>query len=255
MKNTPALGPEPTPPAEERHALALDPARRRLLQLLADRPETAAAPTVSDLAALVGGHPNTTRHHLRALAAAGLVSQERVPPAGGRGRPATHYSVSRSGRDALAPAGGAAAQEYVALAAAFAQRLAERDGDPGADARAIGAAWGTGLATRHPDDDRVDLPARERVLRLLDRLGFSPETETEAEGPTAGGRGPGTTVLLRTCPLLDAARRHPEVVCQVHLGLVAGALEAHLEPTEGLHLVPFARPGSCVLTLPSTLVG
>ena len=63
--------------------------------------------------------------------------------------------------------------------------------------------------------------------------------------PSTGGSG--TTVLLRTCPLLDAARRHPEVVCQVHLGLVAGALEAHHEPSDGLRLVPFARPGACVL--------
>ena len=218
---------------------------------------------MAELAARVGGHPNTTRHHLRALAAAGLV-QERVLPAGGRGRPATLYSVTPSGREAVSPApGGAAAQEYVALAAAFAQRLAERDGDPGADARAIGRAWGTELATRHEDDDGVELTARERVLRLLHRLGFSPETETgtetetetETEAEAPGASGSGTTVLLRTCPLLDAARQHPEVVCQVHLGLVSGALETHRAPSEGLRLVPFARPGACVLTLPPTLVG
>jgi len=248
---------------EEPPAQALDPARRRLLRLLTDRPAAASAATVAELAARVGGHPNTTRHHLRALAAAGLV-QERVLPAGGRGRPATHYSVSPSGRAAITPApGGAAAQEYVALAAAFAERLAERDGDPGADARAIGRAWGAGLATRHGDGDAVDRPARERVLRLLHRLGFSPETVTETETETepetetdaSGASGPGTTVLLRTCPLLDAARQHPQVVCQVHLGLVSGALETHREPSEGLRLVPFARPGACVLTLPPTLVG
>ena len=265
------MGPTPTPPVEEPPAQALDPARRRLLRLLTDLPAAASAATVAELAARVGGHPNTTRHHLRALAAAGLV-QERVLPAGGRGRPATLYSVTPSGREAVSPApGGAAAQEYVALAAAFAQRLAERDADPGADARAIGRAWGTGLATRHRDDDGGDLTARERVLRLLHRLGFSPETETETEaeegdetrearprprpGTEAAGPAPGTTVLLRTCPLLDAARQHPEVVCQVHLGLVSGALETHRAPSEGLRLVPFARPGACVLTLPPTLVG
>ena len=52
------------------------------------------------------------------------------------------------------------------------------------------------------------------------------------------------TAPLRTCPLLDAARLHPEVVCQVHLGLVAGALEAHREPSDGLRLAPFSRPGA-----------
>ena len=46
---------------------------------------------------------------------------------------------------------------------------------------------------------------------------------------------------------------HPDVVCQVHLGLVAGALEAHDESSDGLRLEPFARPGACELVLPPTL--
>ena len=87
-----------------------------------------------------------------------------------------------------------------------------------------------------------------RVVGLLDRLGFSPEVEPTREP------GSGPLVLLRTCPLLDAARRHPEVVCQVHLGLVAGALEADDHSAEGLGLRPFARPGACELALPPTLV-
>ena len=218
---------------------------------------------------MVGGHPNTTRHHLRVLVDAGLVREEHVPPAGGRGRPASRYAVTAAGRQvASAAPRGSAAQEYVALAAAFAERLAERDGDPGADARAIGRAWGTGLAVRHADEVAGDGSGAQRVVGLLDRLGFSPEAgpttrwvtlparPARPARPAAGwaASGSGTTVLLRTCPLLDAARRHPEVVCQVHLGLVAGALEAHGEPSEGLGLVPFARPGACVLTLPPTLV-
>ena len=136
----------------------------------------------------------------------------------------------------------------MALAAAFSERLAERDGDPGADARAIGKAWGAGLAARHAAEEPAGATAGERVVGLLDRLGFSPDTEPAVESAS------GTTVLLRTCPLLDAARRHPEVVCQVHLGLVAGALEAHHELSDGLRLAPFSRPGACELTLPPTLV-
>jgi predicted ArsR family transcriptional regulator len=208
---------------------------------------------VNDLVAEVGGHPNTTRHHLRALVTAGLVAVERTASAGGRGRPATRYAATRAGRDAVTPdGGGAASEEYVALAGAFAQRLAERDGDPGSDARAIGRAWGEGLALGHSgaDGDSAEAPS-ERVVALLDRLGFSPDTEP-GDGPVGVG---GTTVLLRTCPLLDAARRHPEVVCQVHLGLVSGALAAFDASADGVGLVPFARPGACVLTLPGTLVG
>jgi predicted ArsR family transcriptional regulator len=225
-----------------------DPSRQRLLHLVAEH-AASTPPTVGDLAATVGGHPNTTRHHLRVLVDAGLVAEERRAPAGGRGRPATGYVLTAAGRGVVsATPRGSAAEEYVALAGAFADRLAERGGDPGEDARAIGKAWGAGLATRDAgtDDDR---PGGERVVGLLDRLGFSPLAEP------AGRPGHGTTVLLRTCPLLDAARRHPEVVCQVHLGLVAGALEAHDEPSDGLRLVPFARPGACEVGLPATLGG
>ena len=248
VKKIPPLGPTPIPLSGGPSVDVTDPSRRRLLQVIARRPAS-SLPTVGDLVATVGGHPNTTRHHLRVLVAAGLVLEQRTPADGGRGRPAARYAVTTSGRDAAsATPGGGAAEEYVALAAAFAQRLAERGGDPGDDARVIGKAWGAGLAARHMADEPAGAAAGERVVGLLDRLGFSPGAE-----PGAGGRS-GTTVLLRTCPLLEAARRHPEVVCQVHLGLVAGALEAHHEPSDGLRLEPFSRPGACELTLPPTLV-
>jgi predicted ArsR family transcriptional regulator len=224
-----------------------DPSRQRLLQLVAEH-AVSRPPTVGDLVATVGGHPNTTRHHLRVLVDAGLVAEERRAPAGGRGRPAVGYVLTEEGRRVLsATPRGSAAEEYVALAAAFADRLAERGGDPGEDARAIGRAWGTGLAARHSGPDDAGRPGGEQVVGLLDRLGFSPLAEPAAPPER------GATVLLRTCPLLDAARRHPEVVCQVHLGLVAGALEAHDEPSDGVRLVPFARPGACELALPATL--
>ena len=251
VKNTPPMGPTPTPPPAEGLQDAVDAARQRLLRVLAGYRST--WPTVGDLVAEVGGHPNTTRHHLRALVADGLVVARDAPPAGGRGRPATRYAVTRAGRDVASPGRrGAAAEEYVALAAAFAERLAERGGDPGDDARAIGRAWGAALVAAVDPvaaPGAGDASTTEQVLDLLDRLGFSPEGESGSR-PRSGA-----TVLLRTCPLLDAARRHPEVVCEVHLGLVAGAVEALGEPSEGLRLEPFSRRGACVLGMPATLVG
>jgi hypothetical protein len=41
------------------------------------------------------------------------------------------------------------------------------------------------------------------------------------------------------------------VVCQVHLGLVDGALTAFGTPGGDVGLEPFGRPGACVLTLPA----
>ncbi len=250
------MGPALTPSRERPPTRALDPSRRRLLEVLGESPVTTGATgatgaTVGDLVAALGGHPNTTRHHVRVLVRAGLVRAEQSPTTGGRGRPALRYALTPAGqvvvRDAVSTEGGAS-QEYVALAAAFAERLAERVGDPSEDARAIGNAWGTGLAVHADPDVGRALPGQQRVVGLLGRLGFSPVAEPE------GGAGSGTTVLLQTCPLLEAARRHPEVVCQVHFGLVAGALEANGERSDGLSLVPFARPGACVLSLPPTLV-
>lgn len=218
-----------------------------MLRALADQAEGLA---VGELAAAVGGHPNTTRHHLRGLVQAGLVTTTRRTTTPGRGRPANVYAVTAAGRAVLAGGVDSAAEEYVALAGAFAERLAERGADPGEDARAIGRAWGTGLAARDragPDGGagagqrsggRSGARAEAAVVGLLDRLGFSPQVEPDA-------------VLLRTCPLLDSARRHPEVVCQVHLGLVDGALAAHGVTAPGARLEPFARPGACVLTLSS----
>jgi predicted ArsR family transcriptional regulator len=76
------------------------------------------------------------------------------------------------------------------------------------------------------------------VVSLFDDLGFAPESDGRA-----------STVRLTRCPLLEAARRYPDVVCAVHLGLTRGALEEYGADTEGARLLPFAEPGACVLHL------
>ena len=58
------------------------------------------------------------------------------------------------------------------------------------------------------------------------------------------------TVQLRRCPLLDIARRYPEVVCQVHRGLIEGALTQLGGHDAGVDLQPFADPDACRLILP-----
>ena len=51
-------------------------------------------------------------------------------------------------------------------------------------------------------------------------------------------------------PLLEAARRHRDVVCGVHLGIVRGALEEYAADPADSALVPFAEPGACLLVVP-----
>ena len=222
--------------------------------------ESGVGLTVGDLAAALGGHPNSTRHHLRALVTAGLVQAGVRAGEGGRGRPAARYVVTPDGRSAASGSrpGDPQVEEYLALAGAFADRLAVLGVDAEEESRSVGRAWGAALAAR--DLPARDLPAsdhaagsgpaepRRQVLALLDRLGFSPRTRS-----APGAEAPEDTreVELLTCPLLDAARRHPEVVCQVHAGLVSGADAAYGGSGEGVRLVPFASPGACHLTLAS----
>src|SRR5699024_1260723 len=85
--------------------------------------------------------------------------------------------------------------------------------------------------------------ARRTVLEVMQGQGFAPDEEAGAEGET----------LLRQCPLLEAADRHPEVVCAVHRGLIDGILETVGPEGErgavDVELTPFTAPGSCTLAL------
>jgi hypothetical protein len=69
-------------------------------------------------------------------------------------------------------------------------------------------------------------------------LGFAPDSDAAAR-----------SVALRQCPLLDAARRYPDIVCGVHLGMVQGALEVLGADARPARLEPFAEPGACRLVL------
>lgn len=80
-------------------------------------------------------------------------------------------------------------------------------------------------------------------------VGLPPAVDEHAVDHDRHGR-PVLTVRLRECPLLEAARRNPEVVCSVHLGAILGAYESRGEATDGIDVVPFAEPGACLAYLP-----
>jgi predicted ArsR family transcriptional regulator len=199
-----------------------------------ERLQQRRAATVPALAAELGLHANTVRGHLEALVAAGLALRERGP-ATGRGRPASRYVA------AALVEHDPRVRDYAGLAAALAGHLSRTSATPAADALDIGRAWGSDLApTVPPGPSRGsrERRARERAVSLMSALGFAPEPDRTA-----------TTVALRRCPLLDVARTYPEVVCNVHLGIVRGALESYGGAPEATSLVPFAEPGACRLHL------
>jgi predicted ArsR family transcriptional regulator len=212
-----------TLPSTDEHAAALaSPARRRVLSLVRTAPQP---PTAQQLAADLGVHVTTVRFHLDHLEAAGLVGREtRHSPR--RGRPAVHY----------VPLGGdpvdAREQMISTLAHALATGTAPASGPHAA--REAGRRWAHRVEVheRRPQD---------AVVAELTRLGFDPAPDPDDA----------QAVQLRACPFRDAAREHPEIVCQTHLGLAEGLVERTAPGTPvGLH--PFVRPDLCVLTLGRT---
>lgn len=192
---------------------------------------------VADAAAALDLHANTVREHLDAVAELGLVERS-VARTPGRGRPATLYRASAADPSVVM-------RDYAGLATALAGQLARTSAHPERDARAAGVEWGRELID---ECGQAGGDVRRSVLEALARLGFAPDDDPDALGAHPG-------IALRRCPLLNAARRYPTIVCQVHLGIVEGMLE-RLGATDvpGLGLIPFAEPGACRLFLPDPVV-
>jgi predicted ArsR family transcriptional regulator len=208
-------------------APGLSPQRGRLLdELRRQGPLTVAA-----LATAAGVHQNTVREHLEALTGLRLVTRERSSSPG-RGRPAWVYR-SRS------PQESPAIHDHASLAIVLAGRIACSSRDPGADAEAAGRDWGRALiAGRRPAASPS--AARHGVVTLLSELGFAPQPDRDRR-----------SIRLRACPILDAAREHPRVVCAVHAGMIGAALEGLGAPQDAARvtLEPFALPGGCRLRI------
>jgi predicted ArsR family transcriptional regulator len=169
------------------------------------------------------------RAHLDVLISADLVAshaEARATP----GRPRRLYEATSEPTEA-SEAGG-----YRLLAEILASHLSGTSDDVRRDAIAAGRAWGTYFVERPPPFTRTPGDAaRREVVLLLDRLGFQPELDDD------GGR-----ILIRRCPFLEVARRHQDVVCSLHLGIMQGALETLGAPVEARDLEPFVQPSLCV---------
>lgn len=193
---------------------------------------------LAELAAATSLHPNTVREHLQALKVAGSLRRSQAVPSG-RGRPAWLYEPAGT----VPGVPGLGVAEYVGLVSSLAAAIAENDTQPRTAAITAGLTWGRELAGRvaAPTEPGADA-ARRQVVALLENLGFAPETDPDTDPHP-------TVVRLTRCPLLDAARAYPEVVCGVHLGIARAALQVWGAPTAGTDLVAFSDPGFCRLQL------
>lgn len=210
------------------HGLRVGPARARVLSILRDLPAPA---TAADVAGRLGGHANTARFHLEALVAAGVVErhrEDRTAP----GRPRTHYALA-------ATAGVAPQRSYRILAEILASHVASTSPDPAAEAAQAGRDFARHLV---PEGARADTPAvaAEVVAAQLAGLGFDSRPAPDPHG---------ARLDVRSCPFLEVATGHLDVVCSVHRGLMEGLLAGIAAPVEVTSLEPLVAPGHCVARL------
>lgn len=185
--------------------------------------EAQSAPvSIAALATATGLHENTVRGHLEQLHADGYVRREREESAG-RGRPAWLWHAVLATPEST----------YAGLTTALAVTIARTSADPVRDAAEAGRAWGEEIAAGRTDAGAST--ARAAVIDVMGEHGFAPDDT-------------GDDVLLRRCPLIEAATRHPEIVCAVHQGMIDGILVARGE-SGGSELLPFTSPGVCTLRL------
>lgn len=189
--------------------------------------------SITAIADTLGIHPNTVRFHLDALTRTGqveLVETKHAKP----GRPAAMFRAAPG----MNPAGP---RDYRMLAGILADALARRPA-PVRRAVAAGRTWAGHAAEPVTTPRRIQ--ALDRLTELLEEFGFAPEKRS------------GTTAIdeigLRSCPFLELAQIHPDVVCSVHLGLMQGALAVWDAPVTVDTLTPFAQPDRCVAHLVPT---
>lgn len=188
---------------------------------------------INALAEEMGLHPNTIREHLDALVAGEYVERRRAAPQG-RGRPAWIYSTAEAAA-VNTPNADPRLRDYAGLAMSLASILRRVSTDVDRDAAAAGFEWGRNLAREH----RGTGTPEQRLVRLLEELGFAPT-------PRNGG------MSLRQCPLIDAARSYPDIVCRVHQGIVRGALAEFGGDPGSSTLTAFAEPDACRLEITPT---
>ncbi|MEZ5295045.1 MAG: helix-turn-helix domain-containing protein [Ilumatobacteraceae bacterium] len=239
-------------PIDQRHDPGRDPAGRastapddaaarlQLFKTLGDNTryaiylELARSPrplTTAEIADLLELHPNTVRPHLERMRDVGLVSVE-VAGRGDVGRPQHRYSLSDA-----APSLGLEPPVLPVLAR-MVLSLAERLGAGAADAFAVGEREGHGRSGAF----RNAPSSLEALVSDLDRLGFDPVVGGDPDDDEVA------VVAFANCPFGDLAERHPDLVCSLHHGLVAGFL-AEMGDTNVREFCSVASRTPCQVTL------
>ncbi|MDX1691617.1 MAG: helix-turn-helix domain-containing protein [Acidimicrobiia bacterium] len=175
--------------------------------------ESADPMTASRIAELFDIHPNVARHHLDRLVDDGYLRvSDRRDRDHGAGRPAKGYEATDKEILVSYPA-----RRYDLLAELLIRVIRELDAERApAVAERVGRAYAQELAGEigMPEEEGV-ADAITAVSRAMMGVGFGTT-------PQADDR----VLLTNHCPFGRTASDHPEVVCKLDQGIVAGLLEA-----------------------------
>jgi predicted ArsR family transcriptional regulator len=203
--------------------------RTHIIQILRDTREPLS---VQEIADRVGIHVNTARFHLESLVDAGMATrktEDRATP----GRPKVVYIGTLPNQT------HERAQGYRLLAEILTTAIAQSNAESGEWLYQVGQEWGRFLTTRlAPFEVLEEREIATRLVDKLDALWFAPELE-EPEG-----RPP--RLLLHNCPFTEPARQYPNVVCQLHAGMVDASLEEMRSGYRLTELQPQVNPHLCV---------
>ena len=189
--------------------------RLELLKALGDNTryaiylELARAPkplATAEVAESLGLHANTVRPHLERMREVGLLEVV-VDSRGTVGRPQHRYSLAPE-----APALGFEPPAFPVLARML-LRVAAAAQVPVAEAVDAGREHGA-LDAMRPDRRGA---CEEALNAELSALGFDPASVADDDG---------FTVAFTRCPFRELAEANPELVCNLHRGLVEGFVEA-----------------------------
>jgi hypothetical protein len=148
---------------------------------------------------------NTAREHVEGLLEVDLVERERRPPPGAAARSGATRPGSRPRRRPLATT-PPSPRPWPGTSPAHVLH------PPRTPPRPV-RTGGRALASGRPAP-QTSLQARWDVVGRLGAAGFAPRADDETR-----------TVHLRRRPILGVARQYPQIVCNVHRGLVTAALE------------------------------
>jgi predicted ArsR family transcriptional regulator len=210
-----------------------DPVRRRLYQLVLERPEAVSRDEAASATGI--GRP-LAAHHLDRLVAAGLLTAEFHRRSGrsgpGAGRPAKFYRPSGRELRASLPE-----RRYEVAADLFATALDAGSGtEPGEAleraARVRGQELGAEARRRSPS--RSGARRRAALADVLRDAGYAP---FERDGE----------LRMLNCPFHELAQRHRVVTCGMNLALLRGLMSGAGLPEEDARLDQ--QPGLCCVAI------